>query len=436
MLIQRAAFAALVALGLVPLCLVTRIGAAGGVTRLYVSTDVAAEAGALALADEDIAELRVSAASWSVAVDLTTVLPPGCDIDAMTHFPGRGTYFSTAADCQVGAVQLADEDIARWTGTQVVMLFDGSANGLPASADIDALHVVSLTPLELYLSVREATTIAGQGYGPADIVSYASGTYTLAVSGATLLGTSSAANLDGLYVDVLDGVYLFSVDIDVQRGALAARDEDVLAWDGTDLALFANLSTAGLLTTAADVDALDGQQAPQIGSIRLDHRITTTAAGSSWTVVYSDRDNDPPATFSVRVDGGASVAFSVQTGCGAPLCDRSMINGELYTTSAPVGYGATHSYSSAANDGLDSVSSGLLSGPSWVSDPSDADGDQTIDARDLAVILIEVHDDNGGTSIDVIRNGHFIRSWGGCDTTSTFRIDARDLASAAAVIFR
>ena len=72
-------------------------------------------------------------------------------------------YLSTVGDVSVGGLGAADDaDIYAWFGgTTYTRVFDASANGVPAAADVDALVVEDSDTL--YVSFLATTTLPGVG---------------------------------------------------------------------------------------------------------------------------------------------------------------------------------------------------------------------------------------------------------------------------------
>ncbi len=78
----------------------------------------------------------------------------------------------------------------------------------------------------------------------------------------------------------------------------------------------------------------------------------TTLDTYSFSVVYTDADNDPPMVMSLIIDAGAvTLSLSVDPSASLALRDGSFTNGEkfIYSTSIPLG---THSYVFNASDGF------------------------------------------------------------------------------------
>ena len=106
----------------------------------------------------DLQRVKTGAAlynRWSVKdmTALTTLLPAGANLDAVSYFTRGRIYFSLDANTRISSTLYADEDILLWNGTAISMAWDGSANGLPDEANLDALDVVSEAPLAFSFSL-------------------------------------------------------------------------------------------------------------------------------------------------------------------------------------------------------------------------------------------------------------------------------------------
>ena len=94
-------------------------------------------------------------------------------------------YFSTLGNVDVGGLGSADDaDIYAWKGgTTYSRVFDASANGVPAAADVDALVVEDSDTF--YVSFLAATTLPGVGaVASQDVVRFDAGTWSMFFDGS------------------------------------------------------------------------------------------------------------------------------------------------------------------------------------------------------------------------------------------------------------
>jgi hypothetical protein len=217
--------------------------------------------GGLSIDDRQPTGLRLDRSLWFPYAELIETLPFGVDVDALSVMADGAVVFSTDVGFVRGGTAAADEDLLLLDGGVLSVLLDGSAHGVPEAADIDAVHVVGLDPLEIYYSVATPAEIGGTVYSDDDILHWDGATHSLAVSGSVLFGSQrDRLDVDALWVDEDDGDLLISTDvgfIDLDSVAVAA-DDDVIHYrlaTGT-LSMFAELSSHGLDSSRVDIDAL------------------------------------------------------------------------------------------------------------------------------------------------------------------------------------
>ncbi len=410
-------------------------------THYQLTTDVPATLGSVTVEDADIVDQNAGSAAFTVLHNLASVLPPGVGVDAVTCFPNGDVAFSTDTSFGAGSVTADDEDVLLLSGGVLTLLFDGSAHGIPASADVDAVHVIDRSSPVLLLSFDTDVTLGGTTYADDDIVRFdgAAGSFALELGGSAWLGAEAGrADVDGVAAALGNPVrYFLTTDVTFITGTLpAAEDEDIVTVTNGSVTGIRNMSALGIPSAHTDIDGLDLQFAPALSLGAVSHQIVNTATPVTWSVVYTDQDNDPPAAGlpTVSLDSGTPVTMAADSsGCGA-LCDGVPWNGERFIHTATVGAGATHTYAFAAGDGIDQATASGT-GPSYVSVPGDADGDGDVDATDLARIVVENHDTNGGTDLDLVRGGSVTDSWGGTDANSDHAVTTTDLSAALGTIF-
>jgi hypothetical protein len=168
--------------------------------------------------------------------------------------------FSTAVSFEAAGVAADDEDLVLLDGGALSLVLDGSAAGIPPSADIDAVHVESLAPLEVYYSVDSPVEVGGVVFADDDIVRFDGVSHTLVRSGASLLGDEAPrADVDALVVDPVNNHYVFSLDVAIEEGPgrTAAEAGDLVLWVNGSLYLYFDASAAGLTAPGLDLDAVD-----------------------------------------------------------------------------------------------------------------------------------------------------------------------------------
>ena len=99
-------------------------------------------------------------------------------------------------------------DVVRWNGATLSLAFDGSAAGLPAQANVDA--ITAGPDGSLWLSLDAGGSVAGISYADEDVLAYqpSGGTWSLVRRLSADSARWRAANLDALSVLFLtEGVF-------------------------------------------------------------------------------------------------------------------------------------------------------------------------------------------------------------------------------------
>jgi len=166
---------------------------------------------------------------------LTGALPDNVHINAIDYLTRESIYFSLEETALIGGNVYADEDIIHWNGSSFSQAWDGSANGLPEQAELNALDVVAASPLEFSFSV-DADVILTVGGSPThvadeDVVHYVDGT------GFTTLDFDGSASFIPAGVDLngfnrrTDNEWLMTFNRPVQLGLFSFVDDaDVVEW--------------------------------------------------------------------------------------------------------------------------------------------------------------------------------------------------------------
>jgi FtsP/CotA-like multicopper oxidase with cupredoxin domain len=201
-----------------------------------------------------------SGTAHSRSIDLSAApysVPTSANVDGLTRIDGSHFYLSFAADTTlpgIGAVQ--DEDVVYWNNGAWSVYFNGTAHGLTsANLDVDAISVKGST---LYFSTLGNSNPPGVGGAADDSDIYSwNGTSYARVWDASANGIPAAANVDGY--DRVDGSHFylsFAADTTV-TGLGAVQDEDVVYVDGSVRSVYFDGTAHGLTNANHDVDAFD-----------------------------------------------------------------------------------------------------------------------------------------------------------------------------------
>ena len=168
---------------------------------------------------------------------------PGPTCDPQSY----DVYFSPKANKTVGGVVLADEDIVRYDGStcEVSVVFDGSAHGLAASANIDAF---ALQGGDTYFSLLAAGNVPGLGkVDDSDVIKYNGSAFTLFFDGSAHGLTVDAEDVDAIAFDETGKLLLSTSGSYAVPGLAKGGDEDLLRYDaGTWELRFDGSHNAGL----------------------------------------------------------------------------------------------------------------------------------------------------------------------------------------------
>ena len=205
--------------------------------------------------------------------------------------------FSTDVDFVLNSVNYADEDLIayNYVSGNYSMYLDGSAVGVPASADLDAACFIPGTT-NLLLSFDTSATLPGIS-GPIDdddIIRFQSG-FTKQYDGVTNLGLTAGMDIDGLH---LTGNSLYySLDTSFRRAALTGTDKDL--WIFATNTLLTTLLTGFGLPAGADlcdfddpVDT-DGDGLTDLEEITGVDEAGTTVGGTSYAMSPSPYRPNP-----------------------------------------------------------------------------------------------------------------------------------------------
>jgi hypothetical protein len=219
-----------------------------------ISTDITVDLGGTLTADEDAVE---DDAGSVTQIDLGA-LPAAADLIGYSIAANGDVLFSLdVAASLAGGIDVTPRDVVRWNGALYSIELDGSDHGIPAGAQIDAIGVVAG---DLLLSLDVTATLGNVTASDEDLLRLEStqpDVWSLYFDGSAQ-GVPAGADLDG--ADVLDqsGNLALSFDISGSVGGVAFDDEDILEYaaaGGTWSKRYDGSAAHGALA-AADVDAV------------------------------------------------------------------------------------------------------------------------------------------------------------------------------------
>lgn len=244
----RFSLATLAALTLATLAVAERAGAQQVVSA---SPDVTIALGAANVVTSDHA-VAADNQLGIVALQSLGTIPESADVTGYAD-AGAGTFlFSLDTTASLsGGVVATPGDVVAWNGATHSIVFDASAQGLPAGVQIDAIGFGNglVLSFDTDVSLPGGLTAADE-----DLVRVVGSTYSMAFDGSAN-GVDRALDVDGAQA-LGGGGYLVSFDTAGTVGAVTFQDEDILRHVGGVWSLEFDGSNADADWAAADLDAL------------------------------------------------------------------------------------------------------------------------------------------------------------------------------------
>ncbi|MBP6016026.1 MAG: hypothetical protein KA586_04840 [Candidatus Promineofilum sp.] len=179
-------------------------------------------------------------------------------------------YVSPKKNVQIDGVGYADEDVVLYNGTtcEWSLVFDGTAHGLPAAANIDALAVDGS---DLYISFLAPLTVPGISgkVDDSDVVKFSGGVFSPYFDGSNFGLSINAEDVDAIAFDETGKLLMSTTGAYLVNGLPKGQDEDVLRFDGAAWAVyFDGSNNAGL--GAEDISGVDVLSSGEIALSVLD----------------------------------------------------------------------------------------------------------------------------------------------------------------------
>jgi uncharacterized repeat protein (TIGR01451 family) len=191
-----------------------------------VSPDATVELGGVMVEPGDVAVENLL--GLVVPMSLGT-LPTGVNVTAYHLFQSGDQLFSLDGAAMLGgSLPVGPEDVVRYDGDTYTMEFDGSAEGVPGGAGVDA---VSLDGEDLLLSFDSSVTLESDTFDEEDLVRFDGIAFTLFFDGSAA-GVPEGLDLDAAHHLGDDHVAL-SFDGSGTLPPVVFADEDVLEYDAS-----------------------------------------------------------------------------------------------------------------------------------------------------------------------------------------------------------
>ncbi len=217
-----------------------------------VSPDITLELGALTVADEDVGEDNLVGTVTQIALGS---IPANADVTLFHRLDNGDRLFGLDITVELpGSVIATPTDVIRYNGASYSLEFDGSAEGVPAGARLDALSADGSG--NLLLSFDTSVILSGFTASDEDIVSFDGATFSLLFDGSSS-GVPAGADVDALHFAADSGHLFLSFDISGTVDSTNFADEDLLEFDpvGGNWSIIYNGSAEHADWIAGDLDA-------------------------------------------------------------------------------------------------------------------------------------------------------------------------------------
>ena len=195
---------------------------------------------------------------------LSPLLPPGSlpaevNVDAVSLLDGGTVVISLSEDAVLGGNPYADEDLIGWDGITFSMWWDGSAAGLPPEVNHNAVHIISALPVTFLFSLEEDAVLPGAGLvADEDMLMFSGATFSIVLDGS-VEGIPAEAGVDAISLasDAPPLVFLLSLDCAAVIAGTVYDDGDILNYyePTSAFSLFMDASAQGI-PEEVDVDAV------------------------------------------------------------------------------------------------------------------------------------------------------------------------------------
>ena len=306
------------------------LAAATPLREVSVSPDVTA-----ALGSETVRDQSVAADDLTGTVTLVDLgnLPEAADLDGYHRLRNGDRLFSLdTASLLPGGLAVAPADVVRFDGGAYTVEFDGSAEGLPAGAVVDAVGVIE--DADLLLSFDITVSVDGITVYDEDLVRFDGVTFSMFLDGSAA-GVANALDLDAVHHLSPNGHLLVSLDGSGTLGGVSFDDEDVLEYEpvgGTwEMAYDGSARHGGW--SPGDLDAVhvfaDAAGAVPDGGDVPGTPLTVRAAGNDVTLTWSSSCMAGDADYAVYE--GQIGDFKSHVPVGSPTCTTSGVTKATFT---------------------------------------------------------------------------------------------------------
>jgi hypothetical protein len=198
------------------------VATAQAINTAIVSPDITVDLSGTTLDDELVGDDDL--AGTVVAVSLGS-LPDASDVNAYYLESGSSDeLFSLDVTADLGGLTAERGDVVRYDGSIYTLEFDASAEGVPDGVVTDAVAIVGN---DLLLSFDTTVALGGSTYDDEDLVRFDGSTFTLFFDGSAN-GVPSSLDLDAAHYFEIEGILALSLDGSGAISGVSFDDEDTI----------------------------------------------------------------------------------------------------------------------------------------------------------------------------------------------------------------
>jgi hypothetical protein len=251
--------------------------------EVNVSPDITAVFGGVTFVDHDVFTDDLIGPVMGVSVGS---LPEAADIVGYHRFAGGDQLFSLQTRADLGAGVVAQPgDVVRYDGSTYSLEFDASAQGVPAGVGVDALSMVGG---DLVLSFDVTLDLGGTIVEDEDLVRFDGFSFSLYFDGSAA-GVEAGLDLDAVHL-LGKARLLLSFDTTGSISGIDFDDEDLLEHNlsaGTwELSYDGSKHHAGW--RAADLDAVQAVIGPEVDAVLPRDNALNVQVGTNVTLIFSE----------------------------------------------------------------------------------------------------------------------------------------------------
>lgn len=183
-------------------------------------------------------------------LSILALLVFGQGMPAFAATPFASIAASPDISIDLAGTTVSDEDVAE--DDFVAVIPSNGPPGIPASADLDAYHRIGIN--DLFSLDTTVTLPGGLTAEPRDVVRWDGVSYTIEFDGSSN-GIPNGARVDAVSIEASSGDLLLSFDLTIDFGDFIAADEDLVAFDGITFSLLFDGSAVGI-SESLDLDAV------------------------------------------------------------------------------------------------------------------------------------------------------------------------------------